>query len=91
MSFIKESVIYITDLVDENSIRVEKIPELNGKTTEDGYGDKLPTHYILQFTIDSNKISRKVYAICWSNVASFYILLNKQKVFIPEYILEQGK
>lgn len=46
-----------------------------------GYGNKLPTQYL----VNDGKINRRVYAICYSNCASFYVLVQKQRVFIHDY------
>lgn len=46
-----------------------------------GYGNKLQTRYKLKH---KNKLKR-VYAICYSNVASHYILENGNKLFLNIY------
>jgi hypothetical protein len=45
---------------------------------DDGYGDKISTDYIVLF----NGKKYRVYAICHSNVASHYILVDKQRLFV---------
>jgi hypothetical protein len=45
-----------------------------------GYGDKLRTDYVLQF--EGDKIRRRVYAICHSNVSSLYVLVKGRRLFI---------
>lgn len=47
----------------------------------DGYGDKIPTSYIIY---EGRKI-RPVYAICWSNCASFYCMVNGKRKFIQDW------
>ena len=46
-----------------------------------GYGSNISTNYMARI---GNKL-RRVYAICWSNAASHYIILNKQKLFLRGY------
>ena len=48
---------------------------------QDGYGDKLPTQYKVHF----GKRKYRVYAICWSNVASHYILIQGERYFLHDY------
>ena len=49
-----------------------------------GYGSKLPTHYMVKF----GKRNYRVYAICYSNAASFYILIGGQRYFMHDYDLD---
>jgi len=49
-----------------------------------GYGDKIPTEYKV---IYGNRHYR-VYAICWSNAASFYIRIKGERYFIHDYDLD---
>jgi len=46
-----------------------------------GYGSKLPTQYMVKW----QSKWRRVYAICWSNVATFYIGQNGQKIIVNLY------
>lgn len=48
----------------------------------EGYGEKIPTDW--QVIIAGEKKWRKVYAICWSNVASHYIMLDGKREFIRD-------
>lgn len=50
--------------------------------TAEGYGEKIPTDW--QVIIAGEKKWRKVYAICWSNVASHYIMLDGKREFIRD-------
>ena len=47
-----------------------------------GYGNKIPCPYGVAVTGD--KIIRRVYAICHSNVASYYFLYQGIRCFIPD-------
>lgn len=44
----------------------------------DGYGHKIPTSYVVNFSQPKKRC--RVYATCWSNVASFWVK-KKGKVF----------
>lgn len=46
--------------------------------TASGYGSKLPTCYMLHV---GNRW-RRVYAICWSNVSTYYIIKNGERIVI---------
>jgi len=52
---------------------------------QDGYGDKIPTDLMCRF----GKRNYRVYAICWSNVASHYVLIGKQKYFLHDYDVDK--
>ena len=49
----------------------------SGRTTS-GYGSKLPTRYMLHI----GSRWRRVYAICWSNVATYYIIKNGERIVV---------
>jgi hypothetical protein len=57
--------------------------------TATGYGSKLTTEYMLHLPDSSH--SYRVYAICWSNVASFYILRRGQRLFLHDAELEEER
>jgi len=46
-----------------------------------GYGSKIPTPYMVKF----GKRNYRVYAICWANVASLYVLISGQRYFLHGY------
>ncbi len=46
-----------------------------------GYGSKIPTKYM----VFDGRYDRRVYAICWSNAASYYVLVKGSRVFVPDY------
>lgn len=54
----------------------------NAKRPADGYGSKIPTDHQVQLVGET--LWRKVYAVCFSNVASFYILTNGKKLYIRD-------
>lgn len=58
-------------------IIITKIPENKSIT---GYGSKLPTQYMVL----TNNRKYRVYAICFSNCASYYILINKERVYLRD-------
>ena len=49
----------------------------SGQTTS-GYGSKLPTRYMLHI----GDRWRRVYAICWSNVSTCYIIKNGERIVV---------
>jgi hypothetical protein len=77
------SIVYLTDSHRITAANV--LPYYPPSRSVDGYGSKLPTPYSVQ--IDGEKW-RQVYAICWSNVASFYVILDKQRQYFRDCELE---
>lgn len=47
-----------------------------------GYGSKISTDFVLQFNNNARKY--RVYAICWSNVASHYVVVKGEKLFVRD-------
>lgn len=70
--------------------KVESLPlfDLEYKYTEtpkyrarqDGYGNKIPTDKMVRFP--NEKQWRRVYAICWSNAATHYIIRDGERVVL---------
>lgn len=58
--------------------------------TATGYGSKLATEYTISLGKASNRPYR-VYAICFSNCASFYILRKGERLFLREWELEEAR
>ena len=56
--------------------RITDMPH-SGQTTS-GYGSKLPTCYMLYV---GNRW-RRVYAICYSNASTYYIIKNGEKIIV---------
>ncbi|MFU3805811.1 hypothetical protein ACM7G9_09110 [Pseudomonas aeruginosa] len=61
---------YRTERVPVMEQPAEMVPAVRSRT---GYGKDLPTPYL----IDWEGRRRRVYAVCFSNVASFYIRTNR--------------
>ena len=49
--------------------------------TANGYGSKLPTRYML--SIDGGRY-RRVYATCFSNVASYWVVVSGKKLYLRD-------
>jgi hypothetical protein len=56
--------------------------------TATGYGGKLTSPYMLE-TPDGRK--RRVYAMCYSNAASHYVLIKGQTIFLRDGELETAR
>lgn len=63
---------------------VRKVPN-PAKRPVDGYGANIPTDY--QVRLKGESKWRKVYAICYSNVASFFINVGNERRIIHDYDL----
>jgi hypothetical protein len=59
------------------------------RQTATGYGRKLTTEY--KITLPGHPRVYRVYAICYSNVASFYILRGGKRLFLHDWELEDGR
>ena len=57
--------------------------------TATGYGRKLTTEYMLR--LPDSPHAYRVYAICYSNCASFYILRKGERLFLREGELESAR
>lgn len=57
--------------------------------TATGYGSRLTTEYMI--LPDGGKIWLRVYACCYSNAASFYILPKRSTVWIRDWQLQQAR
>jgi hypothetical protein len=57
--------------------------------TATGYGRKLTTEYMLH--LPDSKRPYRVYAVCFSNCASFYILRRGERLFLHDYELEEAR
>ena len=56
--------------------------------TASGYGSRLTTRYMLT-TPDGRQ--RRVYAICYSNVASYYVFVRGRVVYLRDYELQDAR
>lgn len=59
------------------------------KTTGDGYGDKLPTEYQVQ--LNGSTVWRNVWAVCWSNAASLYVITAGNRRYIRESTFDTAR
>lgn len=50
--------------------------------TASGYGSKIPTGYMVQ--LDGDKRWRRLYAICYSNVATFFVVVTGERVIVRD-------
>lgn len=75
------------DYVPEESIIFEYDKAPFYYPSASGYGSKIPTRFML--SMPGEKRKRRVYAVCYSNAASFYILLKGLKVFIHDYQFDE--
>ena len=57
--------------------------------TATGYGSKLTTEYMLH--LPERKQPYRVYAVCWSNAASFYILKAGNRLFLRDWELQDAR
>lgn len=64
-----------------DAVQFRRVPN-PAKRPEDGYGDKIPTDWQVMLRFESKW--RKVYAVCFSNVASYYITVKKQDLYIRD-------
>ena len=67
--------------VDDHHNDLEDLPpkrSIRDDPQWDGYGDKIPTDWRIHF----NNRYYRVYATCYSNVASHWFVANGKKIFI---------
>ena len=50
--------------------------------SQSGYGNKLPTGHKVRLEGDTRILWRRVYVICYSNCATYYCIVNGDKVFL---------
>lgn len=55
----------------------------------DGYGDKLPTEYQVQ--LNGSTVWRNVWAVCWSNAASLYVITAGNRRYIRESTFDTAR
>ncbi len=53
----------------------------------EGYGDKITTDYM---AVVKNKRYR-VYAICWSNASSYYVIIENKKLFVSDFDVKDSE
>lgn len=65
---------------EDYNIRVKFARDYNGNNpNKTGYGSRIKTDWIIKG--DDNRL-RRVYAICYSNVASYYVTYKGERYFI---------
>jgi hypothetical protein len=61
---------YLEDHFSNYTVDIEP-PKRLPRVNVNGYGHKIPTSYVVNFRQPGKKC--RVYATCWSNVASFWV------------------
>lgn len=69
----------VTYLDSHRVARVHVTNEPTYNTTATGYGGKLPTRYMLTL---NDRRKRRVYAMCYGNSASLYVIVNGVNAFL---------
>lgn len=64
-----------------NVAEFRKVPN-PAKRPEDGYGNAIPTDWQVRLVGESTW--RKVKAVCWSNLASFYVKIGTSTLYIRD-------
>ena len=65
----------LSSLKEYGRVKVTECPRSNSRT---GYGDKIPTQYLVFIA----KKWRRVYCRQYSNIGMLYVLVNKERVII---------
>ena len=65
----------LSSLKEYNKVKETKCPRSNSRT---GYGDKIPTQYLVFI---ENKW-RRIYCRQYSNIGTCYVMINKERVII---------
>jgi hypothetical protein len=86
-------VLQHTDCSKVHSAAVDIVAPLNRSVT--GYGDKIPTRYKVKYGDTPRQLAawRRVYATCFSNVASIWIEFYGERLYLDastEYMLSDG-
>ena len=76
----EDAIYYLPDLFFHR-IETTELPNNNSVT---GYGSKIPTQYLLHC---SDNYKRRVYARCYSNVSSLYIVVQGKEFYLHDYQL----
>lgn len=63
---------------DNFTLSVKPVAEYG--RNQHGYGSKISTPHVLQFNGERRRY--RVYACCWSNVASHYVVVKGEKLFV---------
>lgn len=78
------TVTYLTE--SHTILEVDRGFKLNPPSTATGYGNKLATRYRLKLQAKDGSFTcyRQVWAVCWSNVASHYVILNDKRLYLHD-------
>lgn len=69
---------------------IEKTSTCPKNHRADGYGSRIPTPFVLKLQFQE-KTYYRVFAVCWSNVASFYVRIGGNRYFLHDYELEEAR
>ena len=73
------------DYVDETAIeKVARDTVYPRNRNVNGYGSKIPTSYRVKLA----GRWRRVYAICYSNAATLYVVVNGKPQYLNDYVLD---
>lgn len=64
--------------------------QLAAGQSPDGYGQKISTDYLLQFD-GYNQRKYRVYCVCFSNVASHYILKEGERLYLRDGEMQEAR
>ena len=81
------SVQYLEDHFIGYTVEISP-PKSLPRRRADGYGSKIVTSYMVNFK--APKAKRRVYATCWSNVASYWILHNGGKYHLQSWDFDKS-
>lgn len=68
------------------------LPWQKGLTwTASGYGRKIPSRYVLTVQDHGRRQTYRVYAACWSNAASYYVLRGGVQRWLRDHELQAAR
>jgi hypothetical protein len=73
---------YLRDLVDDGKYTISSVPFPRVERSVSGYGYKLSTGHIVNFKVDGKKFYRRIWATCYSNVASNWVMFKGDKFYV---------
>ena len=81
------SVQYLEDHFANYTVNIEP-PKRLPRVRLDGYGHKIPTSYVVNFSQPKKRC--RVYATCWSNVASYWVTRNGKAYHLQSWDFEKS-
>ena len=81
------SVDYLEDNFTNYLVEIDP-PKRLPRVRLDGYGHKIPTSYVVNFRQPAKRC--RVYATCWSNVASFWVQRNGKVYHLQSWDFEKN-